>query len=305
MHGKSRERHSADAKREDAPERGKTQSEARIGQCTNHQHAHALRGKDEETEQTDHGEPTTMAGKVEIAIEISPQSPCHGEEQGGLRDEFAVERLPRHATSVHQHGTSVGFLDFLSDGKHRDEENHQREHAGNEDIREINVVVERRISDGVRIHRHRLEESHRLIVGGSFGNEHRARGSSRSQFAHGAHIFIEQRTCHEEGVVGVERHLGLFLSEKLFGGSLGEIVKSIDFSSLHSMSRLSHVGKSSGDTRVLEGIKIACDVARSGGVVLIHNSHRHFCGQSFSHERGKHHRTHQGHDKDAKEIDGT
>ena len=113
-----------------------------------------------------------MTWEVEIAIEISAQSPCHGEEQGGLRDEFAVERLPRHATSVHQHGTSVRLFDFLSDGKHRDEENHQGEHAGNEDVRQIYVVVERRIPDGMRVHCHRLKESHRLVVGGSFGNEH-------------------------------------------------------------------------------------------------------------------------------------
>ena len=128
-----------------------------------------MRGKDEETEHPEHGEPSALAGEVEISIEIRSQRPSYGEKQGGLRDEFAIECLPRHTTSVHQHGTSVRFFDFLSDGEHRDEENHQREHARDEDIRQIYVVVERGIPDGMRVHCHRLEESHRLVVGSSFG----------------------------------------------------------------------------------------------------------------------------------------
>ena len=110
-----------------------------------------------------------MAGEMQITIEIRAQSPGHWEQQKGLCGEFSPQGFPRHAFGVHQQRTSVGFFDFLSDGKHRDKEDHQGEKSWNEDVGEVYIIVECRIAYGMRVHCHGLQEGHCLVVGGSFG----------------------------------------------------------------------------------------------------------------------------------------
>ena len=109
-----------------------------------------------------------------------------------MQRQFAKEGFEGRPVGQHEQRTSVAVLDLLPDGEDGDEENHQREHARSEDVGEIDIVVERRIADRVGLHYDGLEHGHGLPRSGAACQEGRASGRSARQFAHGAHVLVEQ-----------------------------------------------------------------------------------------------------------------
>ena len=107
------------------------------------------------------------------------------------------QQLSRHSP---HHGLPGQFqklvcraeLDFRAQTVHRDHEDEDAQHTGNEDIGKVNAVIQPRVSHSVHINDDGLEVGHGLPFRSSFGVEHGACGSSRGQFRHHAHIAIEQ-----------------------------------------------------------------------------------------------------------------
>ena len=126
----------------------------------------------------------------------------------------------------------------MSDGEHRDEENHERKHARQQDVREVYIIIEYGVADGMRIDHNRLQKRHGLSVGRAFGEEHRAGGRATHQLTHRAHVLVEERTGHQIGVVRVERHLRRLLAQEFSRRSFGNVVESIDFAASHGRGGL-------------------------------------------------------------------
>ena len=204
VHGHHGIRHAADAEGDDAPERGETQTHAEGGEHGKHEDTESLRSDDAQKHHQQHGRHTAMAGEMEHPIESDGEGDAYEEENERLRKQFSRQGVEHRAAGHDQPVVHRVVFHLRSDTEHGHHEDEQHEESRKDDVREIHIIIQPRVVDGVGVNHDGLQKGHRLSFRSAFGIEHRARGRPRSEFRHRAHVAIEQRAGHEVRIVRVE-----------------------------------------------------------------------------------------------------
>ena len=241
---------------------------------------------------------------MEHPVEPDGEGDAYEEENERLRKQFSRQGVEHRAAGHNQPVVHRVVFYLRSDTEHGHHEDEQHEESRKDDVREIHIIVQPRVVDGVGVNHDGLQKGHRLSFRSAFGVEHRARGRPRSEFRHRAHVAIEQRAGHEVRIVRVERNDGKLLPLRLACGALRNIIEAVDVSALHRFACLRDVGILLLDARHFESIEVACQGTRRGGVVVVNQSERHVGRQTFRHQAGEENEAKQRSRNHAKPIDG-
>ena len=245
-----------------------------------------------------------MTGEMKHAVEVEYIARADEQEYRRLGQQFSPQRRQYIAAGFAQQAAAAALLYLRADAVDRNHEYKEHQDARHEGIAQVNVVVQPRIADGMRLDDDGLQVSHGLFIRGTSGIEHGAGGTAGSQLAHGAHILINQRTGHEVGVVGIERERGPLLAHSHPPGAGRDVVEAVNIAALHGPARFAHIGITGHDARLGKGVEIAGYAARSGRAITVYHPHGKFLRQPVVHQRSEEEKAQQRRHNHAKGIDG-
>ena len=287
VHGRHREREPRYGKRQHAPDGGEAQPEAQRGQHADHEHAACLRGQHQQERSQQHGQDAAVAGEMEETVEPSIVEGGHDSEHHGVGQQLAAQGHVHRPSSHAQPLVGGMLLHLRADGIGRGHEDEQHEDARQDGVAQVHGIVEPRVVDGMGVNDDGLEEAHGLFLGSTLGVKHGAPHGPVGQFRHGFHVAVEEGAGDEEGIVCIKRSFGLAVGLQVLREAGRYVVESIDVPPLHGGSCLGSVGIVCGDACLLEGIKVADDVARGGGIVHVNGAYGKVGRQPPVHERSE------------------
>ena len=201
-----------------------------------------------------------------------------------MRQELTYDDVEHIPVGHSQQAAALSLLDFRPDAIYRHHENEEHQDAGQECVAEIDVVVQPRVADGVCFNDNGLEIGHGLSLCGSFGVEHASCGCARGQFAHHAHIAIDEAACHEVGIVHVEGQARLFLSQGFASRAFGYEVETINLATLHGAPCFACIGIVRHNACLLESVEVARDLATRCCGILVHQADGQLLWQALVHQ---------------------
>ena len=291
--------------REDAPQRRQTHRKAHLAaENPEQKDAERLRGQHGQDTDAHHRRDPAIARKSHEPVEINVVKEDHQHIQHRLRQQFA-DQSRRHGVIGHAEPLALRPLFPLqSDRVGRREHDEQDQNARQDDVREVDGVVQRRVVERMRLDDDGTDHGHRRPLIVPFGIERLAGQRQRENLGGGHHVLHQQGPRHEIGFVGVERHAGLFAGHRLFGRAFRNVEESVYLAPLHRFAGFGEGVVLIREVRSLERLHRACEDARDVRAVLIDQSHREAGRQTGPHQRREEDDADHRHDDHAEQEDG-
>ena len=255
-------------------EGGAYEREAEHGPQGAHAHRHSERRHEAEHEcpealcrrygeeaQQEYLPDAAFVGEAQYSVYVEGVYVEHGEEDEGLRKEFAQEHRPCVFAGGGKQLVRPAELQLRAEGVGGYEEHEEQHTAGDEHGAEVEVIVCPRVRHGVHVDGYGLQEGLYLPLGVSLCRHRFRPYSGGAQRGDGLHVLIQQGTGCERRVAIVERDLGLPRGEEPVGGALGEVHEAVDLVFLHCLACLVYAVVVGYDAGVLEGVELACHAA--------------------------------------------